>query len=76
MDKTNLLLGTMSFSPWAMLAIWLYLGALQEIQGTLKHVLNIELFPTCIELNMGTLGVVGKLVKDVAQLLWRHFEEN
>jgi hypothetical protein len=32
MDKTIYFLGTMPFSPWAVLAAWLHLGALQKLQ--------------------------------------------
>jgi hypothetical protein len=30
MDKTNFLFGTLLFSPWAILATWLHLGAPQN----------------------------------------------
>jgi hypothetical protein len=32
MDKTNLSFGTLPFSPWAILATWLHLEALQKTQ--------------------------------------------
>jgi hypothetical protein len=32
MGKTNFFLSTLSFSPWAVLATWLYGGAPQKIQ--------------------------------------------
>jgi hypothetical protein len=40
---------------------------------SLYPILNIELFPTHTELELGVLGVAGKLVKDVIQLQWRIF---
>jgi hypothetical protein len=33
MGKTKFFLSTMSFSPWAILATWLHVGAPQKIQG-------------------------------------------
>jgi hypothetical protein len=30
--KTNFFLSTLSFNPWAILAIWLHVGAPQKIQ--------------------------------------------
>jgi hypothetical protein len=32
MGKTNFFLNTLSFSPWAVLATWLHVGALQKVQ--------------------------------------------
>jgi hypothetical protein len=32
MDKTNFFFSTLPFSPWAVLATWLYVGAPQKIQ--------------------------------------------
>jgi hypothetical protein len=32
MDKTNFFLSTMPFSPWAVSATWLHVGAPQKIQ--------------------------------------------
>jgi hypothetical protein len=32
MGKTNYFLSTLPFSPWAVLATWLYVGAPQKIQ--------------------------------------------
>jgi hypothetical protein len=32
MDKTNFFLSTLPFSPWAILATWLHIGAPQKIQ--------------------------------------------
>jgi hypothetical protein len=31
-DKTNLFLDTLLFSPWAILATWLHVGAPQKLQ--------------------------------------------
>jgi hypothetical protein len=32
MGKTNFFLSSMPFTPWALLATWLHVGALQKIQ--------------------------------------------
>jgi hypothetical protein len=42
MGKTNFFLSTMPFSPWAILATWLHVGAPQKIQEkmNLKPVLT------------------------------------
>jgi hypothetical protein len=32
MGKTNFFINTLSFSPWALLATWLYVGAPQKMQ--------------------------------------------
>jgi hypothetical protein len=32
MDKTNFFFSTLSFSPWAILATWLHVGAPQTVQ--------------------------------------------
>jgi hypothetical protein len=32
MDKTNLFFGTLPSSPWAMLATWLHVRALEKLQ--------------------------------------------
>jgi hypothetical protein len=32
MDETNFFFGTLPFSPWAVLATWLHVGALHKIQ--------------------------------------------
>jgi hypothetical protein len=32
MGKTNFILSTLPFSPWAVSATWLHVGALQKIQ--------------------------------------------
>jgi hypothetical protein len=32
MDKTNFFFGPLPFSPWAILATWLHLGAPQKLQ--------------------------------------------
>jgi hypothetical protein len=71
MDKTNLFLGTLPYSSWAMLSMWLHLCAPQKIQE--NPILNIELFPIHMEMELGMLDVAGKLVKDVVQLRWRNF---
>jgi hypothetical protein len=73
MDKTNLFLGTLPYSSWAMLSMWLHLCAPQKIQE--NPILNIELFPIHMEMELGMLDVAGKLVKDVVQLRWRNFEK-
>jgi hypothetical protein len=31
-DKTNLFFGTLPYSPWAMLATWMHLGAPKQLQ--------------------------------------------
>jgi hypothetical protein len=31
MDKTNFFLSSLPFNPWAILATWLHVGALQKI---------------------------------------------
>jgi hypothetical protein len=42
---------------------------------SLHPILIIELFPIHTELELGVLGVAGKLVKDVVQLRWWNFEK-
>jgi hypothetical protein len=49
MGKTNIFPSTLPFSPWAVSATWLHVGALQKIQ----------------ELDLDVLGVHGKLLKYV-----------
>jgi hypothetical protein len=39
----------------------------------LQPILNIELFSTLIESELGVLGIVKKLAKDVVHLWWRKF---
>jgi hypothetical protein len=53
-----------------MLATWLHVGALQR-KLNLKPILEIELFPTHAELELGMLGVTEKLVKGVVSNLAR-----
>jgi hypothetical protein len=67
MDKTNYFLKTLPFSPWAVSAIWLHVGAPQENIGKMSLILvfnkNLPRAHTKLELDM--LGVHGKLVKYV-----------
>jgi hypothetical protein len=41
----------------------------------LHPILNIELFLTNMESELGVLGITRKLVKDVVQLHWQNFEK-
>jgi hypothetical protein len=50
MGKTNFFLSTLPFSPWAVLATWLHVGAPQKIQEKSE---------------LDELGVHGKVVKYV-----------
>jgi hypothetical protein len=53
--------------------IYVFLKKYKKIGFT--PILNIQLFPTHTELELGVFGVVGKLVKDVIQLRWRIYEK-
>jgi hypothetical protein len=55
-----------------MLATWLHPGASHKNTKKMNFqpILNIELFLTHIKLELGVLGIIGKLVNDVVHL-WR-----
>jgi hypothetical protein len=53
-DKTNLYFGTLPFSPGAILATWMHLGAPKIYKKLdLQLVLNIKLFPNHIDIRIG-----------------------
>jgi hypothetical protein len=65
MDKRNSFLNTLSFRLWAILAIWLHVGAPQKIQEKINliPILNKTSPRAHMESELGVLGVSGKLVK-------------
>jgi hypothetical protein len=67
--KSNFFLSTLYFSPWAVLATWLHVGAPQKIKDNkLNTFLNKTSPHTHIELELEVLGVPKKLVKYVVYL--------
>jgi hypothetical protein len=66
-DKTKFFLSTLPFSPWAVLATWLHVGAPQKLQKKMDLilVLNKTSPQAHTESELGVLGVHGKLVKYV-----------
>jgi hypothetical protein len=67
MGKTNFFLSTLPFSPWAVSATWLHVGAPQKIYQTmsLEPVLNKTSPWAHTELEFDVFGVPGKLMKFV-----------
>jgi hypothetical protein len=68
MGKENFFLSTLSFSPWAVSATWLqaYRSSLENTgKMNLTLVLNKTLPRAHTELELGVLGVQGKLAKYV-----------
>jgi hypothetical protein len=51
MDKINFFFGTLPFIPWAVLAMWLHIGAPQKIHGK-KFTTHFEQ-----KFTMGSYGV-------------------
>jgi hypothetical protein len=68
--KTNYFLRTLPFSPWAVSATWLTCRSSLENTGkmSLIPVFNKNLPRAHTELELGMLGVHGKLVKYVVHL--------
>jgi hypothetical protein len=75
MEKTIFFLSTQPFSPWAILATWLHVGAPQKRLGKINLVLVFNKTSprahTKSELDM--LGVPGKLVKYIVHSSQRNF---
>jgi hypothetical protein len=57
-----------------MFATWLHERVPQEnTKESINSILNIELFLNHTELELGVLGIVRKLVKNVIQLWWWNY---
>jgi hypothetical protein len=67
MGETIFFLGTLLFSPWAISAMWLYVGDLQKYMN-LQSILNKNSPWVHVELDINMLGVIKKLVKYVIYL--------
>jgi hypothetical protein len=67
MGKTNFFLSTPPFSPWAVLATWLHVGAPHKIQENLTKIpaFNKNLPRAHTESELDVLGIYKKLVKYV-----------
>jgi hypothetical protein len=68
MSKTNFFFSTLSFSPWAILATWMYVGAPQNIhekKEEFKTRLNKNSPHAYAKSKFDILGVPGKLLKHV-----------
>ena len=61
-DKRNIIFWSMSISPWASIATWLYLGAPpKNIEKINKYWLsNMEFVLTHTILELGVFGIAGK----------------
>jgi hypothetical protein len=68
--KQTCFFGTLPFSPWAILAMWLHVGGPQKITRilNLQPILNKNLTWAHMELGFITLGVARKMVKYIAHL--------
>jgi hypothetical protein len=64
MGKTNFFLSTLPFSPWALLATWLHVGAPQKYKKKQLKIHFEQNFTTgSYEVGIGRVGIHGKLVK-------------
>jgi hypothetical protein len=76
MGKTNFFLSPLPFSPWAVLATWLHVGAPHKIQEKMNliPVFNKNLLPAHTKSEFDVLGIHRKLVKYVVHLSKRKIE--
>jgi hypothetical protein len=76
--KTNFFLSTMPFSPWAVLATWLHVGAPHKIKikMSLIPILNKNSPRAHTKSELDVLGIHGKLVKYVVCSFKRKIEKN
>jgi hypothetical protein len=69
MDKTKFFFSSLSFSPWAVLATWLHIRALQKIyEMNLKLILNKNSPCTHMKLEFDMLDVAKKFVEYIVHL--------